>query len=377
MKLNRYIYTSLLIVLLMGWGCLLVACSDQVETDIEQPKEPQPEQPTGEPLRVVSLTRDAGDTDDTNDPMKGEYVHLFLLAQGETTPLSGTVLYNGKDDTSTGSDIVWVSGNALYVKPGKDYEVFGFLPATEATTTGTDAPTISISSTKAIMNIKNLNAVSTKDICVVIGANTVGQTITRGVFNYHAPENTETGYGVDLLVDHLYASALFQFKVHADYDKLRTIKLRKVTMKLKTGRTLPAKVNATVTLTKGAASPLEITLSPVAESGSVSPVLLFENNTGGNPGQALKVDETINMAAYFNPAYKGDLVLESLYDVYDKHGNKTRENCKAENDLSSLLNVETTVRGAQKVIPLTVRPTYLYVLSEPDWDYDIPSVETE
>jgi len=54
----------------------------------------------------------------------------------------------------------------------------------------------------------------------------------------------------------------------------------------------------------------------------------------------------------------------------------TREDCTAENDLSSLLNVETMVRDAQKVIPLTVRPTYIYVLSEPDWDYDIPSVGT-
>lgn len=374
MKLNRYIYTKLLTVLLMGWGCLLVACSDHVETDIEQPKEPQPEQPTGEPLWVGSLTRNAGEPVVDDDPMKNEYVYLFL-SQGETTPPAGSVLYKGKTDTSTGTVITW-DPTPLYVKPGKDYEVFGFLPATEATTTGTDAPTISISSTKAIMNIKNLNAVSTKDICVVIGANTVGQTITRGVFNYHAPENTETGYGVDLLVDHLYASALFQFKVHTDYDKLRTIKLKKVTMKLKTSSTLPAKVNATVTLTKGSASPLEVALSSVAGSGTVS-LVLFENNTGDKPGQALKVDETINMAAYFDPAYKGDLVLESLYDVYDKHGNKTRENCKAENDLSSLLNVETTVRGAQKVIPLTVRPTYLYVLSEPDWDYDIPSVETE
>ena len=373
MKLNRYIYTSLLMALLVGWGCLLTACTDHSETEVELPQEPQPEQPTGEPLWVGSLTRDGNLVVD-DDPMKGEKVYLFLSQGTTTTP--GILTYKGKDDTSTGSDISWDT-TPLNVKPSTDYEVFGFIPSTEATTSDTEVPTISISNTTVTMNIKNLNAVSKKDICVVIGANTVGQTITPGVFNYHAPENTEIGYGVDLLVDHLYASALFQFKVHADYDKLRTIHLKKVMLKLRDGSTLPAKVNATITMTKGLASPITtVDLSPVAGSGTVSPVL-FENNTGVKPGQALKVDESINMAAYFDPAYKGDLVLESIYDVYDKHGNLTRENCKAENGLWDILNVESMVRGTQKVIPLTVRPTYLYVLSEPDWDYDIPSVGTE
>ena len=368
MKFNRYIYSGLLTTLLIGWGCLFAACSDHVETDMEQPREPQPIEPIGEHLWVASLTRGDGATVDNDDPMKNEYVYLFL-SQGETTPPAGSVLYKGKTDTSTGTVITW-DPTPLYVKPGNDYQVFGFMPATEATTTGTDAPTISISSTMVTMNIKNLNAVSTKDFCVVIGANTVGQAITPGVFNYHAPENTEVGYGVDLLADHLFASALFQFKVHADYDKLRTIKLKKVTMKLKDGSTLPAKVNATVTLTKGTVSPVA-NVELTSGSGTYDPVELFSDN-----GYALKVNESKDVAVYFNPAYKGNLVLVSTYDVYDKHGNLTREDCTAENDLSSLLNVETMVRGAQKVIPLTVRPTYIYVLSEPDWDYDIPSVGT-
>lgn len=370
MKAYRYIYTGLLTALLIGWGCLLTGCSDQAEIGVEQPDSLQPEEEKGEPLWVASLTRGDGDADDTDDPMKGEYVHLFLV-QGETAPLSGSVLYNGKYDTS-GTDIVWANDNALYVKPGNDYEVFGFLPAGEAT-----GATIDMSGSTVTMTINGLDAVAKKDVCVVIGANTVRQTITPGVFNYHAPENTEIGYGVDLLAAHLYASAKFQFKVHADYDKLRTIKLKRVVMKMKLNSALLAKVNATVTMTKGATTGSPITsvvMDQVAGSGAVEQEI-FADNTGETPGYALKVNESKDIEVYFDPAYKGDLVLVSTYDVYDKHGNLTRENCTAENALGGILNVAGVVRGAQKVIPLTVQPTYLYILSEPDSDWDNPTVD--
>ena len=366
MKVYRYIYTGLLTALLIGWGCLLTACTDQNDINMEQPDEPQPEKVEGEILRVASLTRGTGDADDTEDPMKDENVHLFLLAQDEETPLSGTVLYKGKDDTSTGTDITWYNDAPLYVKPGKDYEVFGFMPAGEAV--GTTAPSIEISESTVTMTINGLNAVSQKDFCVVIGANTVGKTITPGLFNYHAPENTEIGYGVDLLADHLYASAMFQFKVHADYDKLRTIKLRTVTLKLKSTSTLKAKVNATITLTKGTTTGSPITsvdMVPVTDSGDVAQEI-FSDNTGEAPGHTLEVNQTKDMMVNFFPDYKNDLVLVSTYDVYDKKGNCIRKDCTAENGLGTILS--GIVRGAQKVIPLTVQPTYLYVLSEPELD---------
>ena len=363
MKAYRYIYTGLLTALLIGWGCLLMGCSDQAEIGTEQPDSPQPEEPKGEPLRVASLTRGDGDTDATADPMKGEYVYLFLAAQGETTASSGSVLYKGKNDTSTGNDITWGASGALYVKPGHDYEVYGFLPADEAT--GTTDPRISFSGDEVTMNIYGLDAVAKKEICVVIGANTVGQTITPGVFGYHAPENTEIGYGVDLLADHLYASAKFQFKVHADYDKLRTIKLK--TVELKTASSMYAKVDATITLTKGNANPITNVVFQDNGSGTVD-VELFNNDAG----YELKVDETKDLMIYFDPAYKGDLVLKSTYDVYDKQGHLLREDCTAENGLGSVLS--SIVRGKQIVIPLTVQPTYIYILSESDADWNSPTV---
>jgi hypothetical protein len=61
------------------------------------------------------------------------------------------------------------------------------------------------------------------------------------------------------------------------------------------------------------------------------------------------------------------LVLTSEYDVYDKDGNLIRQNCTAENKLPVTPD-EQWKSGNRIVVPLTVEPTYLYVLSEPDLD---------
>lgn len=69
---------------------------------------------------------------------------------------------------------------------------------------------------------------------------------------------------------------------------------------------------------------------------------------------------------YFGDWLKNDLYLVSTYDVYDKKGNLTRENCTATNKLpSSKTNIGI---GVQDSITLTVNPSYLYVLSDPDQD---------
>jgi hypothetical protein len=75
------------------------------------------------------------------------------------------------------------------------------------------------------------------------------------------------------------------------------------------------------------------------------------------------------VTGYFLPAYASSpstLSVVRTYDVYDKQGNKIRENCEATNSLASMLN--GIQRGQKRPIELTVNPTYLYVLSEPDLD---------
>jgi hypothetical protein len=88
----------------------------------------------------------------------------------------------------------------------------------------------------------------------------------------------------------------------------------------------------------------------------------------------LKEDESIiDVTGYFLPAYASTLSIVSTYDVYDKKGNKIREDCKATNSLASMLN--GIQRGKKRPIKLTVNPTYLYVLSDPDLDNPTITIE--
>ena len=64
-------------------------------------------------------------------------------------------------------------------------------------------------------------------------------------------------------------------------------------------------------------------------------------------------------------------VLTSVYDVYDKNSNLIRKDCTAENTLKikELFDGQTvTKRGNKYNVYMTILPTFLYMLSEPDLD---------
>lgn len=67
----------------------------------------------------------------------------------------------------------------------------------------------------------------------------------------------------------------------------------------------------------------------------------------------------------FTPGSSSHFLLRSTYDVYDKAGNKIRKDCTAENKLSLTSDLS---RGKMHTVNITVTPTYLYVLSDPDLD---------
>ena len=72
------------------------------------------------------------------------------------------------------------------------------------------------------------------------------------------------------------------------------------------------------------------------------------------------------------------LILTSTYDVYDTNitpehpdGNLVRKDCSATNTLvlSDLFSEQTeSKRGWRYKVDLTITPTYLYVMSDPDLD---------
>ena len=89
--------------------------------------------------------------------------------------------------------------------------------------------------------------------------------------------------------------------------------------------------------------------------------------------------------SYFMPNSVTKLLLTSTYDVYDKNatpehpeGNLIRKDCQATNtlDISRLFDRHTVANsGVRYTVNITIKPTYLYVLSEPDLNSPMMEVE--
>ena len=350
MKIYRNIYTSMLAALQIGWGCLLIGCTDSYTN--ESP---------GEPLRVVGMTR-SGDETDVPDPMKGQSIKLFL-DDGNSIKASDPATYQGRTASNTTS---------LLVKPGADYQVFGFLPsdanALSDDTNGNSSVTVNRQENTATLTIENLAPLSTKDVCVVIGVKgklAPNEKVVPGSFKYHAPENTEEGFGVSLLVDHLFAAMDFNLSVDAAYAAIRTIKLKKVVMK----STSAQKVTAVITLKMNddGTNPITNTIFTSSELEQKEIVLYEDEN-----GTPLQVSTPIKFAGFYSASLGSNLSIESTYDIYDWKGKLIDENRTAVNNLASVLsNITSITRGKKVELTLTVVPTYLYVLSDTDAEFAI------
>ena len=339
MNIYRNIYTSMLAALQIGWGCLFMGCTDS-DTN-ESP---------GEPLRVVGMTR-SGDETNVSDPMS---VKLFL-DDGNTTPIPSDILTYPTSTTTS-----------LRVKPGADYHVFGFLPSNANGTNGNSS--VAVNSNTATLTIENLAPLSTDDVCVVIGVKgklASNEKVVAGSFKYHAPENTEEGFGVSLLVDHLFAAMDFNLSVDATYDAIRTIKLKKVVMK----STGAQKVTAVITLTMNNNGTNPITNIEFTPSGTAQDELILYQS-GNEQGTALDVTTPIEFTGFYGAGISSlgsTLSIESTYDIYDKDGNLIDKDRKAVNNLATVLTNIT--RGKKVKLNMKVIPTYLYVLSDSDAEF--------
>lgn len=337
MNIYRNIYTSMLAALQIGWGCLFIGCTDSSTN--ESP---------GEPLRIVGMTR-SGDETNVSDPMS---VKLFL-DDGNTTPIPSDILTYPTSTTTS-----------LRVKPGADYHVFGFLPSNANGTNGNSS--VAVNSNTATLTIENLAPLSTDDVCVVIGVKgklASNEKVVAGSFKYHAPENTEEGFGVSLLVDHLFAAMDFNLSVDATYDAIRTIKLKKVVMK----STGAQKVTAVITLTMNNNGTNPITNIEFTPSGTAQDELILYKS---EQGTALDVTTPIEFTGFYGAGISSlgsTLSIESTYDIYDKDGNLIDKDRKAVNNLATVLSEIT--RGKKVKLNMKVIPTYLYVLSDSDAEF--------
>ena len=236
--------------------------------------------------------------------------------------------------------------------------------------------TIGAYSEGAIMTLKNVPTVMPNDLCVVIGAKhgtdkEHDSGLRMGDFSFTTSAET-TGNYVFLLFDHLYAALRIRMKVYEDYNNLRTIKLKSLQLSTQAGNeTTKKRTDITIKLraTDSSVSPIQkITYGqPETPYPAIEGGLEFWSSTAG---EELGTAFTEHIG-HFMPNGITRLSLTSVYDVYDKKKNLIRKDCKATNHmlLSELFSGQTaTERGKRYTVNITIQPTYLYMLSEPDLD---------
>ena len=228
----------------------------------------------------------------------------------------------------------------------------------------------------AVLTIENVPTVSKADFCVVIAAkngasaneNYSTSGLLRGNFEYVAQATGGGGHNyVYLLFDHLFSALRVRMRVQGDYNNLRTIKLKELRMQTCAGDVpTKKKTSITVTLNKtdaGADPVKKVVFTPDPASGNSDGAVVDWND-----GITLTADYQ-EFQGHLMPFGVTKIKLISTYDVYDKKGNLIRQNCTATNtiDIANLFSGQTeTLRGRRYTINLTINPTYLYMLSEPD-----------
>lgn len=362
-------------LLLMLAAVLLAACSDDSDS-VEEKKDMLQLVPYSQKMADVTLSSTRAVTYPTGyTPYYGpNSIRVYTISQKENE----TWDVPASDDirSFTYKNGSWNS--SVSVVNGKDYYIYGFMPVAFKTSSS-ELGTVTIScdvtgtdfSNGATLTFSNLPPVMAEDFSVVTGVLQVENsnpevatgTLAAGNFKY---EGKASGSNfVCLMLDHLYSCVSFQFLVDPTYNELRTIKLKKVELKSLQAISYPL----TVTMNKDA--DYSVSWGDYASYSSNQYVPLFIAVDGEESALSATVAQEVN--GYFAPVVDeqnpsesvyNNLELRCTYDVYDKKGNLTRQNCDAVNKLPAL----TAGRNKRTVLTLTVNPTYLYVLSDPDLD---------
>ena len=351
---KRTIQSAWLMGLLLLWGSLVTGCSEQSEPDV----------PKGKLLQINSLTRSS-----SVQLTEGVRILIAPLLLDGTEAQAGYVTYAGKIN---GKD-TWNSG--VYVDLVEKYWIYGYMPSSVVGDYRIAATKSGSTVVGASLTLKDVAALSDEDLCVVIGIGDgeAAADVERGNFAYTPDLDSESGLikGISLLMDHLYAAANFQMKIDPEYNKLRTIKLKRLALKC-VAADKGDKVDVTVTFRNGQEDPISSIMTTDVQNNQTAELVLFEDAAGiALEEETSIIDVTRNLI----PSFATSLSLVSTYDVYDKKGNRIRENCQATNSLSLVLGGIT--RGQIRPVVLTVKPTYLYMLSEPDLENPTLDVNNE
>ena len=264
--------------------------------------------------------------------------------------------------------------------PSIKYSITDLQPAVDDDDDGVEGTDVKYDgfSAGAKMTLKDVPTVMDNDFCVVIGAKhgtdkEHDSGLRMGDFDFTSTQGSDGKDYFFLLFDHLYSSVCVNIKVYSDYAEMRTIKLKSLKLCTKVGddkTTEYTDVTINVHRTDGS----DPTESPIAE-----PTFTPAGDEIGDDGMEFWSDGAGQelttsyqpFIGHFMPNGITHLNLTSTYDVYDTKGNLIRKDCKVTNymELKDLITGQvSTKRGKRYIINLTIKPTYLYMLSDPDLD---------
>ena len=225
------------------------------------------------------------------------------------------------------------------------------------------------------LSFTGLPAITSDDICVLVGVQLVGanstglQTaVTEGQYGFRS--NIKGQNYVNLLMAHLYAKLKVNFKIDPNYAELRSIHLKEVTLTSKYADGASVTVNlrsgqgiGSPSFPSGSEGEIKHTIS-LFKSSAIIPEKVLDKALANQVDPVLALD----LPAYCRPvAVEGtyNLTLTTTYDVYDLKGQNLGERV-SENKIK--FDVAEVKPGQEKKLVLTVKPTYLYVLSDNDAD---------
>jgi hypothetical protein len=340
MTTDKWTYRWLWSCLVIGGLLLLTGCADKSE---DEPL-PQPEQ--GSPLELRALTRTSGATPVAGS--NGMDIHVFLTS--ETASSDGSFTYN----SGTG----WTSD--ISIKEERQYYLYGYMPKGITGSISVTADDLNNDYSKGVdLTMSNMPAITAADISVIVGVQRVEtptETVTVREGNYSYRSGIKGKNYVNLLMAHLYSKLELQFLIDEAYSQLRSIHLTDVEL-IYTGKN----VNATVNIRKDNGIG-----SPTFENTGSSSEQKVEMLSGGY----LELDtstETAALEAYCAPGIPttGTFTIKSTYEVKDKKNNSLGVR-SAVNKLK--ITASDLLPGQKNTVTLTVKPTYLYILSDEDLD---------
>ena len=321
-----------------GWMALLLmsvllcACSDDGDYDSEA---------QGYELQVGGIKTNAA-----IDIANGTEMRVFLAS--ETDNIDGSVV---KTAAST-----WRS--TIRVKEGVQYYIYGYMPM-ESVESASIAPLQAGLDKGAVLTLNGIDAVTKSDICVIVGVQDLANRddaydVKKGCFSYVGKDRGKNY--TNLLLDHLQSSIHFELLIDNTYSQLRTIKVKKAEILAGTG----SRYNMTVTLNANNADNNPISTVSYSPTDGETDVEIFKDNDG----YALSTTEPLGFDVNFLTVMREKLSLKTTYDVYDSKGNFIHTRTSI-NNIGNAIS-ETIRRGEKTTLTLTVKPTYLYVLSDPD-----------